>query len=78
MSKPGEWISDADEEVDYQMSVRAKNRGALLMAIGRYAGRAEAMPAWLAEAISSPWGKLVMTNVMKDAERVLGIAPRSG
>jgi hypothetical protein len=68
--------TDADAEADFEMSVRAKNKPALLMAIGMYATEARIMPLWLAEAVCSPWGQSVITDMLKEAEAVKNATPQ--
>lgn len=64
----GSDISDADVELDIQMSVRARNRYALLWAVGLFSAKEKQMPPWLAEALCSPWGREVLRNVILAAE----------
>jgi hypothetical protein len=69
-AESGEVIEVDIETLDAQMEmeVRAKRRGALLGAIGRYAMDGKTMPSWLARAVCSPWGRSVIANVITQAE----------
>ncbi len=55
-------------DVELEMEVHARNRGALLAAIARYIVDSKTMPSWLGQAVCSEWGRSVIASVIKEAE----------